>query len=113
MSWWLPINTPWEMARCGRSALLVGYVALQALLLLLFTAYYFPKSEYYAGSFFTFMLYECYLTVLPWLLSRDLDTRAAGEDWRTLSFMQGSVLVATLLANTGMTIVGSVDGNRS
>ena len=111
MCWWLP-DAPLELGRCGRSALLLAYVALQALLLLLFVAYYFDRSEYIAGSFYTLAAYECYLTLLPWLLSRDFNTRNSSGTWKTLTFMQGAVLMATLLANTGMTIVGAVDGNR-
>ena len=111
MSWNLGSND--ALARCGRSALVVAYVCLQGLLLLLFVAYYFDRSEYFAGSYYTLVVYECYLTVLPWLLSRDLATREPNSTWETLTFMQGAVLFATLLANTGMTIVGAVDGNRN
>lgn len=111
MSWNLDITD--GLARCGRSALLVAYVCLQGLLLLLFVAYYFDRSEYFAGSYYTLVVYECFLTVLPWFLSRDLNTRDLSKSWQTLTFMQGSVLFVTLLANTGMTIVGALDGNRS
>ena len=99
------------LARVARNALAAAYVCVELLLLLLVLAYYFDKTAYAGGTFYVFFAYGAYLTAMFWLLSRDDAQRwqDSNPDSLSLTFMQGSLLFLTLLANVGMTVVAVVD----
>lgn len=96
----------------SRLALNTAYVTLQILLLLLYVAYYYLGAPYAGNNWALFWLYQTYLTVLPWILSRDylaMIEQGAFSKTDELTFPQACVLVFTLGANVLMTFVALVD----
>jgi hypothetical protein len=103
------------LAWIARKSLAAAYVCAEILLLLLVVAYYFDTTPYAGGTFYVFVAYGVFLTAIFWVLSRDdsqrwESRRTVGEpDNLSMTFMQGSLLFLTLLANIGMTVVAVVD----
>jgi len=93
-------------------SLTVAYTSLQVLLLLLFVAYYYFASPYLGASWGLFIIYELFLSMLPWLLSKDYALMAEKGQLgsaQEISFPQACVLFVTLFANSLMTLVALID----
>jgi len=96
----------------SKLGLIIAYVSLQVLLLLLFVAYYYSNSPYLGNSWFLFLIYELYLSLLLWLVCKDYAAMEETGKFSTthdLTMLQGTIILGAFVANGVMTLVALID----
>ena len=95
----------------ARIALSWAFVCVQLLFLLLFLAYRYDGSPYGGSSWVVQVFYQLFLWLLAFLYQRDTEDleKYPGTEFNLFTFLQSAAVIATILANAGMTIMAVVD----
>lgn len=91
-------------------SLMAAYTGLQLVLIILYSAYYYNDTLFWgSGGPWTFVLYEVYLLLLPFLSARYYDESNDGR----FTMGQMWVLLLTVVACVSMTIASIADVMRT